>query len=278
MKRAKYRYRICYTDCDLTRACGEGENLTALRKEITEFRKKEKHPTWYVIEKWMDVFGTYEELECKGKKNTPPPPFKRKKEEEWESIDRYASVFAGNWEKEQNCSIWTFNDKDNPSAWGCHVQWTRDSRDCEKESNNAYILNALKNYRKGKNPTVFESSFTHWACGYIDVLCIQVYDKKGEYTKAFQVFAEIKERMEKYGVLDEDDLCNREDQKGWEVLTYYMKSAVRHVKKKRQSIKSLCVEFLDKYERYAGELASDFPYEDVDAFVAGKFPAADTKL
>ena len=271
MKRAKYRYRICYTDCDLTRSCGEGGNLTDLRKEITVFRKNEKRDTWYVIEKWMDIFNIYGELECKGKKSTQPPPFKRKKEEDWESIDRYASKFAGNWKKERDCSIWVFDDKDNPSAWGCHVQWTRDNRDCEKESNNAYILHALKNYRKGKNPTVFESRFTHWACGYIDVLCIQVYDKKGKYTKAFRIFAEIKEQMEKYGVLDEDDLSNREDQKGWEMLTGHMKFAVRLVKKRQQSVKALCLEFLDKYDRYPGEMYSEFPYEEIDAFVADKF-------
>jgi pentatricopeptide repeat protein len=277
----KYSWHIQRIGSKYACLCGNGDNLAAVKKEIAEARRDEKQDnggyTTYVIRKWSDELGEYVELEKGGWNRHIPfhPPEKKEEDKTW--IDRFADKFAGNTLGKRYFSCWCFNDKKAPeSAWGVYHLATRDCRDCGQESNNAYILRALakfykgKRYRKGKNSTVFETSFTHWACGYIDVLCIQVYQKNGEYTKAFKVFAEMMEQLEEYPLLDEGDAWQREHDEGQARLYEEMKFHVRDVPKK-QNIKALCREFCERYDPDSSDLYGNFPYEKLQKFVADKF-------
>ena len=276
MNKPKYIWNVWRIGAQYTCMSGNGENLAAVKKEIAEFRRDEKREngceTDYSIRKWSDDLGEYAEVKrCVRKKPIPFHPL-AKKEEDKTWIDRYAEKFAGNSLRESHFSCWCFNDKEAPEwAWGVYALSTRDSRDCWKESNNAYILNALKKYRKSKNPTVFETSFSHWGFGYINVLCVQVYQKNGEYTKAFKIFAGLMEQLENSntGLLDEDDAYQREYEAGQERLYEEMKFHVRNVQK-RKNVRALCREFCEKYDPDTHELYDSFPYEALKEFLLTK--------
>ena len=64
----------------------------------------------------------------------------------------------------------------------------------------------------GESETVEIHSFGHWACGWLEYLCVR--EKSKEYDEALK----IEDELEGYPVLDEDDWSEREDeaaQKAW---------------------------------------------------------------
>ena len=64
----------------------------------------------------------------------------------------------------------------------------------------------------GESETVEIHRFGHWACGWLEYLCVR--EKSKEYDEALK----IEDELEGYPVLDEEDWIKREDkaaQKGW---------------------------------------------------------------
>jgi hypothetical protein len=104
----------------------------------------------------------------------------------------------------------------NPSAWDSRenymgsipedpwlvvMGWNRDS-DILSESNCAAAIELLG----GESETVQIFRFGHWACGWIEYLCV----KAGSPSEA--IGDEICERLEAYPILDENDFSEREQE------------------------------------------------------------------
>lgn len=77
------------------------------------------------------------------------------------------------------------------------------------ESNAAYIKEALTPFMDGEDPDVVEYNARHWAVGSLSGYRIRVR-KGGEITQAFRVWAEIKEALDRYPILNETDHSERE--------------------------------------------------------------------
>ena len=102
----------------------------------------------------------------------------------------------------------------NPSGWdnlsnymgeippdGVYVVMGRNrDSDILTESNWACALEELG----GEGESVMIYRFGHWACGWIEYLCVL------ENTPAYDIGADIVKRMEDYPCLDEDDFSRRE--------------------------------------------------------------------
>ena len=101
----------------------------------------------------------------------------------------------------------------NKSGWPCAYWGERGtwyvaagrSRDSEliEESNWHAILEALG----GESDTVAIERENHWACGWVEHLLIDPAD-----TARVQLANELRERIENYPILDEEDYSRREDE------------------------------------------------------------------
>jgi hypothetical protein len=73
------------------------------------------------------------------------------------------------------------------------------------QSNAAQIEEALETFSEDVR---FESH-SHWAVGHVDGFSIRVY-RDGQITEAFLKYAELRERLEDYPILDDEDYSRRE--------------------------------------------------------------------
>ena len=64
----------------------------------------------------------------------------------------------------------------------------------------------------GESDFVVIHSFSHWACGYFDLLFVDKND-----TEKLDIAEKIAARLDDYPVLDEDDFSNREQQEAVEI-------------------------------------------------------------
>ena len=97
-------------------------------------------------------------------------------------------------------------DDEYEDYWCMIYSRTRDSG-LMQESN----YEAMFNYLKHKYPNnVADFRANHWACGWIEHLCVRALTRKGKPTKIFEEALEITQDLrENYPVFDDSDYSNR---------------------------------------------------------------------
>jgi predicted DCC family thiol-disulfide oxidoreductase YuxK len=122
-------------------------------------------------------------------------------------VNELANKAAGNW-KRFECFAWHRQpfDADRRTIVYTH---NRDSGLLD-QSNAAAIRKALEPFMTGKNPSVIDEHHDHWAVGWVDGYSIRVYRQDGTITKAFAKWCELREQLDNYPILDEEDYSQRE--------------------------------------------------------------------
>ena len=72
------------------------------------------------------------------------------------------------------------------------------------------INERLQPFSEGPDPDVFFERHSHWAVGHLDGFSIRVLRPDGTITPAFEEFCRIKEALEAYPILNEQDYAERE--------------------------------------------------------------------
>jgi hypothetical protein len=123
-------------------------------------------------------------------------------------VEDAAAALAGNW-KRFDSFAWhrrrKIGDSDDRAVVYTHH---RDSGLLDR-SNAGVIAKKLEPFTEGDDPDVVEERHSHFAVGYIDGFSIRVF-RDGQITEAFRVYHALRERMDNYPVLDEDDYGRRE--------------------------------------------------------------------
>lgn len=112
-------------------------------------------------------------------------------------ITDYAKQCAGN-HRHFESFAW-FDEPDDSENWAIIYTSNRDSGSIDR-ANEIVINKALEPFVECGD-VVFERH-SHWACGHVDGFRIRVYNN-GEVTEAFKVWADLKDRMDDYPILDE---------------------------------------------------------------------------
>lgn len=124
------------------------------------------------------------------------------------SLQEAATDLAGNW-KTFGSFVWhRRREIDDPDVWAVIYICNRDSGLLDV-SNAGVIAKKLEPFSGGDDPDVVEERHSHFAVGYIDGFSIRVF-RDGQITEAFRVYHALRERMDNYPVLDEDDYGRRE--------------------------------------------------------------------
>ncbi len=124
------------------------------------------------------------------------------------TLEDAAKQSAGNWRR-WTCFCWDRErDLDDPDAWAIVYTHNRDSGLLD-QSNAHAIAQAMTPFTKGDDPDVVMENHDHWAVGHVDGFSIRVY-RDGEITDAFKAYHDLKERMDGYPFLDEEDYSERE--------------------------------------------------------------------
>lgn len=107
--------------------------------------------------------------------------------------------------------------------WLCVMTRSRDS-DCLTESNWRTALNMLG----GESDNVRVDRFGHWACGWWESLSVK------DGSPAHAIGEGIKDKIDSYPVLDEEDFCELENEKAqtlWE--SFRDKDRIEYIRKNR---------------------------------------------
>lgn len=70
----------------------------------------------------------------------------------------------------------------------------------------------MRPFTEGDPPDANLVRHSHWAVGYVDGYEIRVFDAKGDITPAFKAWAEIRDSLEGYGILDESIYSEMQDE------------------------------------------------------------------
>lgn len=125
---------------------------------------------------------------------------------DWSNVDGAAKQMAGNWRKFE-CFAWhKAKELIDADQWTIVYTSGRDAGLLD-QSNHVAIFFKLAPYL---DEDVFCESHGHWAVGYLDGYAIRVYGKDGHPTDAFREFCQIKQKLDDYPVLDEEDYAERE--------------------------------------------------------------------
>lgn len=127
---------------------------------------------------------------------------------ESDALIEAAKRAAGNWRKFESFGWSRANELDDADNWTIVYTYHRDSGLLD-QSNAAAIEKALAPFLDGDEPDAIEEHHRHWACGWIDGFAIRVF-RNARVTKAFRTYMEIRDRLDDYPVLDEEDYCQRE--------------------------------------------------------------------
>ncbi len=119
---------------------------------------------------------------------------------DWSNVEEAAKLCANNHAKFKDFG-WSSEPKDSERYMLFYTS-NRDSGIVAK-SNEKVINEELLKF----HTSVWEERHNHWACGYIDGLCIRVYLKDGKtISKAFRKLCELQQRLESCVALDETDV------------------------------------------------------------------------
>jgi hypothetical protein len=128
---------------------------------------------------------------------------------DWTDVESAAKEAAGNWRK-FSCFAWHRGyDLEDADCWTIFYTSGRDAGLLD-QSNHAEIAKLLAPFMEGDDPDVVAESHSHWAVGYLDGFSVRVFRKDGKITEAFTEFCRIKERLDDYPILNEEDYSERE--------------------------------------------------------------------
>lgn len=133
------------------------------------------------------------------------------------NLEDAARDAAGNWQKFEPFCWFRKSEIDDPENWAIFYTHHRDSGLLD-QSNAAVIEKALEPFTEGDDPDVVFESHSHWAVGHIDGLSVRVF-RDGLVTDAFRGYHELRERLDDYPILDEEDYSRREFEATFENLT-----------------------------------------------------------
>lgn len=128
---------------------------------------------------------------------------------DWTDVEAAARQVAGNWRRFDSFAWHRAYDLQDADRW---MVWYTSSRDAGllEQSNEKVISERLSTFAEGDNPDVVFERHSHWAVGHVDGFSIRVFRGEGTITDAFREFCSIKERLEDYPILDEQDYSERE--------------------------------------------------------------------
>lgn len=125
-------------------------------------------------------------------------------------VEDAAAETAGNWMKFESFAWHRRREIDDPDNWAVVYTHNRDSGLLAR-SNAGVITEKLEPFTEGDDPDVVPESHGHFAVGYLDGFSVRVF-RGGEITEAFQVYHALRERLDNYPVLDEEDYARRESE------------------------------------------------------------------
>jgi hypothetical protein len=126
---------------------------------------------------------------------------------DWEDVISAAELSAGNHE---HFDSWCwYSPPDNSEDYAIFYTSNRDSGLLDK-SNEAVILEALKEFLEADEPEVWIERHNHFAVGFCDALVMKVLDDDRAPTAVFRKYAELMARLNDYPILDEDEYGARE--------------------------------------------------------------------
>jgi hypothetical protein len=128
---------------------------------------------------------------------------------DWSDPEAAARQVAGNW---RNFKCFCWDNSRLPYADDCFI-WNLRSRDAGllEESNCEQIKKGLEPFTEGDDPAVWFETHRHWAVGWLEAAVVRVFDPQTRaVTAAFEEFCRIKERLDDYPILNEQDYTERE--------------------------------------------------------------------
>jgi hypothetical protein len=131
------------------------------------------------------------------------------REIDWSDVEGAAKSLAGNW-RGFDCFAWSRDyEIEAGDQW---MIWYTSSRDAGllEQSDEQAINDLLRPFSEGDDPDLVFERHSHWAVGYLDGFSIRVYRPDGWISSAFEEFCRIKETLEAYTVLNEQDYSERE--------------------------------------------------------------------
>lgn len=133
-------------------------------------------------------------------------------------VEDAATELAGNWKTFDSFAWFRRREIDAPEKWAVVYTTQRDSGLLD-QSNAGVIAKKLEPFTGGDDPDVVEERHSHFAVGYIDGFSIRVL-RGGEITPAFRVYHALRERLDNYPILDEEDYSRRESDATLENITH----------------------------------------------------------
>lgn len=128
---------------------------------------------------------------------------------DWSDTDAAARHLAGNWRR-FTCFAWHRGyDLEDADRWAIVYTSGRDNGLLD-QSNHDEIAKRLSPFMEGDDPDVVPERHSHWAVGYLDGFSIRAFGSEGQITDTFKEFCAIKERLEQYPVLNDEDYSRRE--------------------------------------------------------------------
>jgi hypothetical protein len=128
---------------------------------------------------------------------------------DWTDVESAAKETAGNWQR-FTCFAWHRGyDLEDADRWAIFYTSGRDAGLLD-QSNNDEIAKRLAPFMEGDDPDVVAESHSHWAVGYVDGFSIRVTGKDGGITAAFKEFCGIKQKLDEYPILNEEDYSQHE--------------------------------------------------------------------
>lgn len=124
-------------------------------------------------------------------------------------VEAAAKELAGNWRKFESFAWHRSHELEDADNWMIHYTSGRDAG-LLSQSNHAEIAIRLAPFTEGDDPDVVAETHSHWAVGYLDGFSIRVFRHDGSITLAFDEFFHIKEALDDYPILNEDDYAQRE--------------------------------------------------------------------
>ena len=131
------------------------------------------------------------------------------REIDWSEVEGAAKALAGNW-RDFDCFAWSRGyEIQDADQW---MIWYTSSRDAGllEQSNEQAINDRLRPFSEGDDPDVVFERHSHFAVGYLDGFSMRVVGGNGTVTPAFEEFCRIKEALEDYPILNEQDYSERE--------------------------------------------------------------------
>jgi hypothetical protein len=128
---------------------------------------------------------------------------------DWTNVEEAARLLVGNWQK-FICFVWyRASDLEDADRW---MIWYTSSPQAGllEQSNEKVINERLAPFSEGNDSDVVFERHDHFAVGHVSGVSIRVVRQDGTITDAFAEFCRIKERLDDYPILDEQDYGERE--------------------------------------------------------------------